>query len=231
MGIWLGLLIEFTSLYSNGKSPVPTPINGDDANGMRANVINDYSGSDAPWRLIITLEDLGDENKATFPDFYLLDGWDDLYIEQEREAQDAKVKLDGFEIELPDNKTSELIPGLTIDLKKAAPGEEFPIIITEDTEAVTAKIRDIIDKINSVFKFIIDQNSLDANSERKVQDAIETLRGKRTVIIVAHRLATLANADYIYVLENGRLTEEGTHEKLKSRNGLYSSLCEKQRLE
>ena len=74
-------------------------------------------------------------------------------------------------------------------------------------------------------------SSLDANSERKVQDAIETLRGKRTVIIVAHRLATLANADYIYVLENGSLTEEGTHEKLKSRNGLYSSLCEKQRLE
>ena len=59
-------------------------INGDDANGMRANVINDYSGSDAPWRLIITLEELGDENKATFPEFYLLDGWDDLYIEKER---------------------------------------------------------------------------------------------------------------------------------------------------
>ena len=140
-------------------------INGDDANGMEANVINDYSGSDAPWRLIITLEELGDENVATFPEFYLVDGWDDLYIEKERKAQDAKVKLDGFEVELPDNKTSELIPGLTIDLKKAAPGEEFPIIITEDTEAVTAKIRDIIDKINAVFKFIIDQNTLDANSD------------------------------------------------------------------
>jgi ABC-type multidrug transport system fused ATPase/permease subunit len=73
-------------------------------------------------------------------------------------------------------------------------------------------------------------SSLDANSERKVQEAIEALHGKRTVIVVAHRLVTMAHADHIYVLENGSLTEEGTHEKLKSRNGLYSRLCEKQSL-
>lgn len=158
-------------------------INSDEENGMRANVINDYSGSDTPWRLIITLEDLGDENKASFPDFYLVDGWADLYLEQEREAQDAKVRLDGFEVELPDNKTSELIPGLTIDLKKAAPGEEFPIIITEDTEAVTAKIKEIIDKINSVFKFIIDQNTLDANS-----DTTRTLGGDIVLQTLESRL-------------------------------------------
>ena len=112
-----------------------------------------------------------------------VDGWDDLYIEKERKAQDAKVKLDGFEVELPDNKTSELIPGLTIDLKKAAPGEEFPIIITEDTEAVTAKIRDIIDKINAVFKFIIDQNTLDANS-----DTSQTLGGDIVLQTLESRL-------------------------------------------
>jgi ATP-binding cassette, subfamily B, bacterial PglK len=74
-------------------------------------------------------------------------------------------------------------------------------------------------------------SSLDANSERKVQDAIDSLHGKRTVIVVAHRLVTLASADYIYVLENGSLTEEGTHEKLRSGNGLYNRLCEKQSLD
>ena len=73
-------------------------------------------------------------------------------------------------------------------------------------------------------------SSLDAHSERKVQEAIETLHGKRTVIVVAHRLATVASADYIYVLENGSLAEEGTHEQLKSGNGLYSHLCVKQSL-
>ena len=73
-------------------------------------------------------------------------------------------------------------------------------------------------------------SSLDANSERKVQEAIEALHGKRTVIVVAHRLVTVACADYIYVIENGRLAEGGTHEKLKAGSGLYSRLCSKQSL-
>jgi ABC-type multidrug transport system fused ATPase/permease subunit len=74
-------------------------------------------------------------------------------------------------------------------------------------------------------------SSLDANSEKKVQEAIEALHGKRTVIVIAHRLVTIASADYIYVIENGRLTEEGTHEKLKAETGLYSRLCAKQSLD
>ena len=73
-------------------------------------------------------------------------------------------------------------------------------------------------------------SSLDANSERKVQEAIEALHGKRTVIVVAHRLVTIARADYIYVIENGRLIEEGTHQKLRAGSGLYSRLCAKQSL-
>ena len=73
-------------------------------------------------------------------------------------------------------------------------------------------------------------SSLDANSERKVQEAIEALHGKRTVIVVAHRLVTIARADYIYVIENGRLIEEGTHQKLMAGSGLYSRLCAKQSL-
>ncbi len=73
-------------------------------------------------------------------------------------------------------------------------------------------------------------SSLDANSERKVQRAIEALHGKRTVIVVAHRLVTISQADYIYVIESGHLAEEGTHEELKSGSGLYSQLCAKQSL-
>jgi ATP-binding cassette, subfamily B, bacterial PglK len=74
-------------------------------------------------------------------------------------------------------------------------------------------------------------SSLDANSEKKVQEAIEALHGKRTVIVVAHRLVTIASADYIYVIENGCLTEGGTHEKLRAGSGLYSHLCAKQSLD
>ncbi|MDC1121998.1 ABC transporter ATP-binding protein [Nitrospinaceae bacterium] len=74
-------------------------------------------------------------------------------------------------------------------------------------------------------------SSLDANSERKVQEAIEALHGKRTVIVVAHRLVTVSSADYIFVLENGSLSEEGTHEQLRESKGLYSRLCAKQSLD
>ena len=71
-------------------------------------------------------------------------------------------------------------------------------------------------------------SSLDANSEKMIQNAIDSLQGKRTIITVAHRLVTLAKADYIYVIENGEITEEGTHQKLKNGKGLYSNLFQKQ---
>ncbi len=74
-------------------------------------------------------------------------------------------------------------------------------------------------------------SSLDAHSERRIQQAIETLQGKRTVIVVAHRLVTLSLADHIFVIEDGRLAEEGTHEELRAENGLYSSLCARQSLD
>lgn len=140
-------------------------INRDDESGLRASVINDGSGSENPWRLIMSLKETGDGKKADFPYFYFVDGVDDFYLEKEREAQDAVVKLDGFEIELPENKTSELIPGLTIDLKKAKPGEEFSINISEDTAAVSDKINSVVDQVNAVLSFIKTQNTMDENTD------------------------------------------------------------------
>ena len=68
-------------------------------------------------------------------------------------------------------------------------------------------------------------SALDAESEAKVQQALERLMGSRTTLVIAHRLATVQKADRILVLDQGRLVEEGTHQSLIAKGGLYSRLA------
>ena len=68
-------------------------------------------------------------------------------------------------------------------------------------------------------------SALDAESESKVQAALETLSKDRTTIVIAHKLSTVQNADKIYVLENGKVIESGTHKSLRrKRGGIYAKL-------
>ncbi len=71
-------------------------------------------------------------------------------------------------------------------------------------------------------------NALDAESEARVQMALDKLRQGRTTIVIAHRLQTVRSADRIYVMEGGRPVEMGTHAELIASDGLYARMCRTQ---
>ena len=71
-------------------------------------------------------------------------------------------------------------------------------------------------------------SSLDSESEAMIQDGLNSLMKGRTTFVIAHRLSTIRNADQILVLENGEITERGTHQELMTLGGRYRKLYEKQ---
>jgi ABC-type multidrug transport system fused ATPase/permease subunit len=76
-------------------------------------------------------------------------------------------------------------------------------------------------------------SALDSNSEQMVQTSIESLAtinrvDKPTIIVIAHRLSTVMNADRIFVMKNGQVVEIGSHKDLRALKGYYYQLIEKQ---
>jgi ABC-type multidrug transport system fused ATPase/permease subunit len=73
-------------------------------------------------------------------------------------------------------------------------------------------------------------SALDSENEARIQQAIEDLRGRVTILVITHRLSTVRNADVIHVLESGRLVESGGWDDLLLRGGRFAALCEAQGL-
>ena len=68
-------------------------------------------------------------------------------------------------------------------------------------------------------------SALDAENERLVQKAFDEAMANRTTLVIAHRLATVLRADWIIVLEDGQVAEQGTHNDLVAKGGLYARLA------
>lgn len=73
-------------------------------------------------------------------------------------------------------------------------------------------------------------SALDTESEKLVQDALDSLLEGRTSLVIAHRLSTIHNADWIIVIDQGRIVEQGRHDELMAKRGIYSRLIEMQQL-
>jgi len=73
-------------------------------------------------------------------------------------------------------------------------------------------------------------SALDSQSEMLIQQAINDIARETTIVIVAHRLSTIANADYIYVMENGTIVEHGAYRDLVEKNGLFAHMIQLQSL-
>lgn len=71
-------------------------------------------------------------------------------------------------------------------------------------------------------------NSLDANNERAIVENLDTFYRGKTVVIVAHRLSTVRNADQIVVIDHGKVIETGNHETLTAKHGAYYDLVKNQ---
>ena len=74
-------------------------------------------------------------------------------------------------------------------------------------------------------------SAVDARTERAILDVVEEQRARRSVVLVTHRVAAAARCDKVFVLDQGHIVEQGTHEELIQRGGLYAAFAEEQRVE
>ena len=71
-------------------------------------------------------------------------------------------------------------------------------------------------------------SSLDSETEKKIQDALNILTNNKTSIVIAHRLSTILNSDKIYVIQSGNVVDFGKHEELLVKSKIYKNFYEKQ---
>ncbi|MCS6838935.1 MAG: flagellar filament capping protein FliD, partial [Bdellovibrionaceae bacterium] len=128
--------------------------------GLFAQVVEDNQSSREKYSLIISGTQTGKDQHVEFPQVYLIDGEEDLFFHQEVPGQNAKIKLDGLEFELQHNEVTDLIPGVTLELKQAAPGNPIVIKIKEDFEVIGNKMKEFVDAYNEALSWIQNQAKL-----------------------------------------------------------------------
>lgn len=128
--------------------------------GIRAVVVNDRSDKEDSYRLEIAGLKTGDDNQVKFPTVYFLDGEKDFQFTGSNTAKNAIYKLDGHVFESAENLITDLIPGVTLDLKQAIPNKPIRLNITENYEIISGKLKSFVDAYNAALGFVQGQNKL-----------------------------------------------------------------------
>lgn len=158
---------------------------------VRAAVVKDASNEEKPWKLILTAKKEGEVNSVKFPDFYFLDGDEDFFLDDTRDAKNAQLKVDGFPIEAESNDVQDFLPGVNLHLKQAKPDQPFTMSITEDFPKIAGKVKNFVDQVNVILKFINDQNKIDKDS-----DTSTTFAGDSGLQTIEYRLRNLMHEGF-----------------------------------
>ncbi len=173
--------------------------------GVKAAVINDRKDPENPFKIMLSGDNVGGDNKIEYPRLYFLDGDQDLEFERETPALNGIIKVDGFEFEIASNTVTDVVPGVTLDLRQAAPGRQVAVTIKENREVVSTKIGEFVKTMNDVLGFIQTQNHLDEKT-----DTTKTLGGDQIIRSIQGRLTNLIqNQQYGVNSSITRLNELG----------------------
>lgn len=169
---------EHNEIFVDGKNSslrgIAGLINQQQDAPVRASVVRDASDPDNAWKLILSAKKDGAENQIDFPEFYFMDGEKDFYIEDNKDARNAKINMDGFPIETDSNDVSDFLPGVNLHLKQARPDQAFTLTISEDQQKIAGKVKGVIDQVNGVLNFINKQNQVDEKTDTSTTFAGDT---------------------------------------------------------
>lgn len=170
---------------------IAAKINQTSDSPIRASVIKDASNPDKPWKMIFTAKDSGEAHQTIIPEFYFMDGYDDIYIDEENDAENALLSVDGFPIEAESNELKEFLTGVNVQLKQARPDHPFTITIAEDYKKVAGKVKGMIEQVNTILEFINKQNAVDEKTDTKAM-----LTGDTSLQSIEYRVRNLLHEGF-----------------------------------
>lgn len=166
-------------------------INSDRNLPIRASVVQDLSDEDKPWRLVVAAKDESLGKRVEFPEFYFMNGYDDIYIDEERESANGVISVDGFPIQTDSNQIKDFMTGVSLQLKQAKPDQVVTVSISEDYQKVSGKVKGLVDQINGILEFINKQNQVDDKTDTKT-----TFAGDTSLQSIEYRIRNLLHEGF-----------------------------------